>query len=162
MPNNGVILVVTMAGSHQLELEKTIKEKSLKKNIKIYFAFSRSCRYTCEDSLPVYKRLSRRRMFTAPDFSRKSFYNIFILNVIHGLYMLSIDKLMLTHVDWFPDSDLLDKSSNFSLLTTSIYHMKYLRSVSRENNLRYCTLAQLGKDGVNGPIAHTHVAKGPK
>ena len=67
---------------------------------------------------------------------------------------------MLTHVDWFPDSDMLAKSSNFSLLTASIYHMKYLPSVSRENNHRCCTLAQLGKDGVNGPIAQPHVAKG--
>ena len=38
--------------------------------------------------------------------------------------------------------------------------MKYLPSVSRENNHRCCTLAQLGKDGVNGPIAQQHAAKG--
>ena len=55
---------------------------------------------------------------------------------------------------------MLAKSSNFSLLTASIYHMKYLPSVSRENNHRCCTLAQLGKDGVNGPIAQQHAAKG--
>ena len=38
--------------------------------------------------------------------------------------------------------------------------MKYLPSVSRENNHRCCTPAQLGKDGVNGPIAQQHAAKG--
>ena len=58
---------------------------------------------------------------------------------------------------------MLAKSPNFSLLTASIYHMKYLPSVSRENNLRCCPPAQLGKDGVNGPIsAQQHVATGSK
>ena len=81
MPNNGVVLVVTSAGSHQLELEKSIKEKSSKKNVKIYFTFSPFCREACEDSLPVYKRLSDNRMFNLSDFSSKSFLETVVYTV---------------------------------------------------------------------------------
>ena len=81
MPNNGVVLVVTRAGSHQLELEKSIKRKSSKKNVKIYFTFSPFCREACEDSLPVYKRLSDNRMFNLSDFSSKSFLETVVYTV---------------------------------------------------------------------------------
>ena len=81
MPNNGVVLVVTSAGSHQLELEKSIKEKSSKKNVKIYFTFSPFCREACGDSLPVYKRLSDNRMFNLSDFSSKSFLETVVYTV---------------------------------------------------------------------------------
>ena len=81
MPNNGVVLVVTSAGSHQLELEKSIKEKSSKKNVKIYFTFSPFCREACGDSLPVYKRLSDNRMFNLSDFSSESFLDTVVYTV---------------------------------------------------------------------------------
>ena len=81
MPNNGVVLVVTSAGSHQLDLENSIKEKSSKKNVKIYFTFSPFCREACGDSLPVYKRLSDSRMFNLSDFSSKSFLQTVVYTV---------------------------------------------------------------------------------
>ena len=81
MPNNGVVLVVTSAGSHQLDLEKSIKEKSSKKNVKIYFTFSPFCREACGDSLPVYKRISDNRMFNLSDFSSKSFLETVVYTV---------------------------------------------------------------------------------
>ena len=74
MPNDGVILVVTDAGSKQKELEKSIRKKSLKKNIKIYFSFSPTCQADCVDSLPVYKRISNGRMFNESDFTSESFF----------------------------------------------------------------------------------------
>ena len=81
MPDNGVILVVTNAGSHELKLEESVKEKSLKKNVKIYFAFSPFCYESCDESLPVYKRLSDGRMFNNSDFSRDSFFKTVVYTV---------------------------------------------------------------------------------
>ena len=81
MPENGVILVVTNAGSHHLDLEKTIKQKSLKKNVKIYFAFSPFCEVDCGESFPVYKRLSDGRMFNDSDFSTDSFLKTVVFTV---------------------------------------------------------------------------------
>ena len=81
MPDNGVILVVTDAGSKQLDLEKSIRKKSLKKNVKISFAFSPSCRALCDDSLPFYKRLSDGRMFNQSDFSSESFFKSVVRTV---------------------------------------------------------------------------------
>ena len=95
MPNNGVVLVVTSAGSHQLELEKSIKEKSSKKNVKIYFTFSPFCREACGDSLPVYKRLSNNRMFNLSDFSSESFLE----TVVYTVWKYSFRNILL-HV-WF-------------------------------------------------------------
>ena len=46
MPDYGVILVVTDAGTHQRELEDLIKKKSAEKNIKIFIAFSPKCQAT--------------------------------------------------------------------------------------------------------------------
>ena len=81
MPKHGVILVVTNAGSKQLELEDDIRKKSLKKNVKIYFSFSPSCREDCEDSLPVYKRLSDGRMFNDSDLSSDTFFKTVVSTV---------------------------------------------------------------------------------
>ena len=81
MPKHGVILVVTNAGSKQLELEESIRKKSLKKNVKIYFSFSPDCREDCEDSLPVYKRLSDGRMFNDSDLSSETFFKTVVSTV---------------------------------------------------------------------------------
>ena len=101
MPDNGVILVVTNAGSHELKLVESIKEKSLKKNVKIYFAFSPFCYESCDESLPVYKRLSDGRMFNNSDFSRDSFFK----TVVYTVWKYSEGKAEM-HVDcslfgWF-------------------------------------------------------------
>ena len=66
MPDNGVILVFTDTGSHQLGLENVIKEKMEKKNVKIFFAIFPNIEgsYTLyAPSLEVYKRLSKGQMF---------------------------------------------------------------------------------------------------
>ena len=84
MPNNGVILVVTDAGSKQLKLEKSITTKSIKKNIKIFFTFYPSCRADCDDSLPVYKRLSDGNMFNASEFTSEKFFSTVITKVCNN------------------------------------------------------------------------------
>ena len=82
MPDNGMIVVVTDAGTKQLKLEKEIRKLSKKKNIKIFFVFAQSCLAKCENSLPVYKRLSEGRMFNissvfgVPSIFWKSFNNM--------------------------------------------------------------------------------------
>ena len=81
MPKHGVILVVTNAGSKQLELEDDIRKKSLKKNVKIFFSFSPDCREDCEDSLPVYKRLSDGRVFNDSDLSSDTFFKTVVSTV---------------------------------------------------------------------------------
>ena len=83
MPNDGVILVVTDAGSKQLDLEKSIRKKSLEKNLKIYFSFSPSCRADCGDSLPVYKRISDGRLFNESDFTSETFFRTVVSTVCH-------------------------------------------------------------------------------
>ena len=79
MPDNGVILAVTDAGTHMKELEQEIRKLSKEKNIKIFFVFSPLCRAKCENSLPVYKRLSDGRMFNRTDFDQE----IFFKSVVH-------------------------------------------------------------------------------
>ena len=76
MPDNGVILVVTDAGTHQRELEETIKKKSAEKNIKIFIAFSPKCVATkvCSDSMPSYNSVSERRIFNQTDFDSEDFF----------------------------------------------------------------------------------------
>ena len=86
MPKHGVILVVTNAGSKQLELEESIRKKSLEKNVKIYFSFSPFCREDWEDSLPVYKRLSDGRMFNNSDFSSEMFFRTVVTTVSDNLH----------------------------------------------------------------------------
>ena len=82
MPDNGVLVVVTDAGTKQENLEKEIQKLSEKKNIKIFFLFAPRCRAKCENSLPVYKRLSEGRMFNissvfgVPSIFWKSFNNM--------------------------------------------------------------------------------------
>ena len=98
MPNNGVVLVVTSAGSHQLDLEKSIKEKSSKKNVKIYFTFSPFCREACGDSLPVYKRLSDNRMFNLSDFSSESFLETVVYTVCK--YSFRNTYLHVDYINW--------------------------------------------------------------
>ena len=86
MPDNGVLLVVTDAGSHQRKLEKSIREKSLEKNVRITFAFSPFCRASCRRSLPIYERLSDGRMFNRSGFTSESFFKSVVHTVrIHFL-----------------------------------------------------------------------------
>ena len=84
MPNNGVILVVTDAGSKQLDLERSITKKSLEKNIKIYFTFYPSCRADCDDSLPVYERLSDGETFKSSEFTSEKFFSTVITKVCNN------------------------------------------------------------------------------
>ena len=64
MPDNGLILVFTDAGSKQLELENAVKAKSEEKNVKIFFAL-----YTHNSidtaSMEAYERLSNEQVFVA-------------------------------------------------------------------------------------------------
>ena len=81
LPDHGVILAVTDSGTKQKELEKSIRKKSQEKNVKIFFAFSPSCRAQCETSMPVYNRLSDGRMFNQTDFDRESFFKSVLYTV---------------------------------------------------------------------------------
>ena len=81
MPNNGVILVVTDAGTKQKELEESIRKKSEEKNIKIFFTFYPSCRADCDDSMPVYERLSGGNMFNKTEFTKEKFFSTVITTV---------------------------------------------------------------------------------
>ena len=83
MPDNGVILVVTDAGTHQRELEEAIKKKSAKKNIKIFIAFSPKCLATklCSDSMPSYNRVSEGRIFNQTDFDSEKFFKSVVYTV---------------------------------------------------------------------------------
>ena len=83
MPNDGVILVVTDAGTHQKELEEEIIKKSAEKNIKIFIAFSPKCVATklCCDSMPSYNSVSERRIFNQTDFDSEEFFKSVIYTV---------------------------------------------------------------------------------
>ena len=83
MPDNGVILVVTDAGTHQRELEEAIKKKSKEKNIKIFIAFSPKCLATelCSESMPSYNRVSERRIFNQTDFDSEDFFKSVVYTV---------------------------------------------------------------------------------
>ena len=81
MPDNGVILAVTDAGTKMKELEESIQKKLSEKNVKIFFAFSPSCRAQCETSMPVYNRLSDGRMLNQTDFDRESFFKSVLYTV---------------------------------------------------------------------------------
>jgi len=83
MPDNGVILVVTDAGTKMQQLEKSIKKKSEEKNVKIFFAFSPWCQALCADSMPVYNRLSGGRIFNQTDFERETFFKSVVYTVQH-------------------------------------------------------------------------------
>ena len=83
MPDNGVILVVTDAGTHQKELEELIKKKSAEKNIKIFIAFSPKClsNKLCSRSMPSYNRVSERRIFNQTDFDTEEFFKSVVYTV---------------------------------------------------------------------------------
>ena len=83
MPDNGVILVVTDAGTHQRELEEAIKKKSKEKNIKIFIAFSPKClaKKLCSRSMSTYNRVSEGRIFNQTDFDTKEFFKSVVYTV---------------------------------------------------------------------------------
>ena len=83
MPDNGVILVVTDAGTHQRELEEAITKKSEEKNIKIFIAFSPKCVATelCSESMPSYNSVSERRIFNQTDFDSEEFFKSVVYTV---------------------------------------------------------------------------------
>ena len=82
MPDNGVILAVTDAGTKMKELEESIQKKLSEKNVKIFFAFSPSCQAKCSDSVPVYARLSQGRMFNQNEFDQETFFK----SVVHTVW----------------------------------------------------------------------------
>ena len=82
MPDNGVILAVTDAGTKMKELEESIQKKCSEKNIKIFFAFSPFCRAKCTDSMPIYNRLSEGRMFNQTEFNQDTFFK----SVVHTVW----------------------------------------------------------------------------
>ena len=63
MPDNGVILVFTDTGSHQLELQNAVKEKSESKNVKILFVLLSTPGVLDTASLEVYDNLSNGQIF---------------------------------------------------------------------------------------------------
>ena len=83
MPENGVILVVTDAGTHQRELEEAIKKKSKEKNIKIFIAFSPKCMAAkrCSESMPGYNSVSEGRIFNQTDFDTENFFKSVVYTV---------------------------------------------------------------------------------
>ena len=90
MPDNGVILVVTDAGTKQRELEEKIKKKSAEKNIKIFIAFYPKCWDTeiCERSMPSYYRVSEGRIFNEADFESEKIFEDVVYTVSRILYMV--------------------------------------------------------------------------
>ena len=83
MPDNGVILVVTDAGTHQRDLEEAITKKSAEKNVKIFIAFSPKCLATelCSQSMPSYTRVSEERIFNQTDFDSEEFFKSVVYTV---------------------------------------------------------------------------------
>ena len=83
MPDNGVILVITDAGTHHRELEEAIKKKSGEKNIKIFIAFYPKCLATklCSRSMPSYNRVSEGRIFQQADFDSEEFFKHVVYTV---------------------------------------------------------------------------------
>ena len=96
MPDNGVILVFTDAGSVGLELENSIAEKARRKNVKIFFALVAGKDLTTgkllppvpQQSMKVYSRLSENRIFRASsnngqlDLDTKAFFDAVTRQVI--------------------------------------------------------------------------------
>ena len=85
MPDNGVILVVTDAGTHKRKLEAKIKKKSAEKNIKIFIAFYPKCR-ACERSMPSYYRVSEGRIFNEADFESEKIFEEVVYTVSRIFY----------------------------------------------------------------------------
>ena len=90
MPDNGVILVVTDAGTHKRKLEAKIKKKSAEKNIKIFIAFYPKCRATevCMRSIPSYARVSEGRIFDEADFDSEKIFEHVVHTVSRIFYMV--------------------------------------------------------------------------
>ena len=95
IPDNGVILVFTDAGSVGLELENSIAEKARRKNVKIFFALLVGLIATGkpppgvpQQSMQVYSRLSENRIFRASsnngqlDLDTKAFFDAVTRQVI--------------------------------------------------------------------------------
>ena len=95
IPDNGVILVFTDAGSVGLELENSIAEKARRKNVKIFFALLVGLVATGkppppvpQQSMQVYSRLSENRIFRASsnngqlDLDTKAFFDAVTRQVI--------------------------------------------------------------------------------
>merc|ERR1712025_888864 len=59
------------------------RKKSEEKNIKIFFTFYPSCRADCDDSLPVYERLSDGNTFDKSEFTKEKFFSTVITTVTH-------------------------------------------------------------------------------
>ena len=79
MPDNGVILVFTDAGSVGLELENSIAEKARRKNVKIFFAllqtiYNNDPSKVPQQSMQVYSRLSENRIFRGANIDTKAFF----------------------------------------------------------------------------------------
>ena len=96
IPDNGVILVFTDAGSIGLELENSIAEKARRKNVKIFFALLTGTNLSTgkppppvpQQSMQVYSRLSENRIFRASsnngqlDLDTKAFFDAVTRQVI--------------------------------------------------------------------------------
>ena len=93
IPDNGVILVFTDAGSVGLELENSIDAKARRKNVKIFFAllqtiYNNDPSKVPQQSMQVYSRLSENRIFRASsnngqlDLDTKAFFDAVTLQVI--------------------------------------------------------------------------------
>ena len=95
IPDNGVILVFTDAGSVGLELENSIAEKARRKNVKIFFALLVGLGATGkpppgvpQQSMQVYSRLSENRIFRSSsnngqlDLDTKAFFDAVTRQVI--------------------------------------------------------------------------------
>ena len=95
MPENGVILVVTDAGTHQRDLEEEITKKSAEKNIKIFIAFSPKCVATelCSESMPSYNSVSERRIFNQTDFDSEDFFKSVVYTVRNYLQIEHVNFL---------------------------------------------------------------------
>ena len=94
IPDNGVILVFTDAGSVGLELWNSIEEKARRKNVKIFFALlaglarGKPMPPVPQQSMQVYSRLSENRIFRASsnngqlDLDTKAFFDAVTRQVI--------------------------------------------------------------------------------
>ena len=87
-----MILVVTDAGTHQRDLEESIKEKAAAKNIKIFIMFYPRChsRRFCGESMPAYESVSEGRIFNGSDFDNENFFES-VLNTVRNIYLLGDD-----------------------------------------------------------------------
>ena len=98
MPDNGLILVFTDAGSHQLELENALKEKSEMKNVKIFFALFNTIDTS---SMEVYERLSKGQIFFASsDGSLGLDTDKFLEAVVHTvrIYLVDYDEKIIQNL----------------------------------------------------------------